>query len=318
MYRPTTEKHSNWNSLCNEQKGIRSSYDYPERSSLEVEVIVFWCEFIAMAWLVRQILRSHGLKTFQRRRKFDLPENHGNQLSKSCYWKLFYCGGMYPDVPETSVGSFDQPQTVIRAYLDNLLNYPNVKKLNSDGIGNYATFNSSFFISSLFAYESDLWSAPKGKWPSIKKEGWSFQTVKRSLLLPTLNDFNWWQRYNNWTSSENVSDSEKTERGQNAFPKCKGNYIESVCLTFSAKHTCNSWLESQQLTQPYAGRWSVPRFTKKLHSDIWNDCIYRLMWISLNRRLFLTLTILSPKFRTRQSWGKQPRLWLDYIFSARL
>ena len=109
-----------------------------------------------------------------------------------------YCGAMYKDVLRALERKFGQPQTVVSAHLDKLSAYPPVKMHSSENVIQYASLVASLVaVFQSFGYNADLNSSSLlnqavSKLPPNLKESWSFQTVKRNLLRPTLLDFNSW------------------------------------------------------------------------------------------------------------------------------
>ena len=109
-----------------------------------------------------------------------------------------YCGAMYKDALRALERKFGQPQTVVSAHLDKLSAYPPVKMHSSENVIQYASLVASLVaVFQSLGYNADLNSSSLlnqavSKLPPNLKESWSFQTVKRNLLRPTLLDFNSW------------------------------------------------------------------------------------------------------------------------------
>ena len=102
---------------------------------------------------------------------------------------------MYKDTLKTLERKFEQPQAVVTAYSDKLVNIPPVKMHNSGSIISYsATVSSLVGVFRSLNYVQDLSSATLldqavQKFPPNMKEAWSMHTVKRSPDRPTLIEF---------------------------------------------------------------------------------------------------------------------------------
>ena len=118
--------------------------------------------------------------------------------AKTAIAEFAYCGAMYRDALKTLERKFGQPQAVVTAYLDKLVNFPPVKMHNSESIISYsATICSLVGVFRSLNYVQDLSSASLlgqvvQKLPPNMKEAWSLHTVRRTLDRPTLIDFNDW------------------------------------------------------------------------------------------------------------------------------
>ena len=136
-----------------------------------------------------------------------------------------YCGAMFKDALKTLERKFGQPQAIVTAYLDKLVNVPPVKMRNSDSIISYsATVSSLVGVFRSLHYNQDLSSASLlgqavQKLPPNMKEAWSMHTVKRNLDRPTLIDFNDWLKEKAEAHERMKTASTKTKIDENTQPK---------------------------------------------------------------------------------------------------
>ena len=109
-----------------------------------------------------------------------------------------YCDLMYKDVLSTLERKFGQPEAVVSEQLDKLNNFPPLKMHNSDNIINcYAAISGLVGVFKSVSFDTDLKSASilnqaVQNLPPNMKESWSFFTVKKHWVKPTLLDFNDW------------------------------------------------------------------------------------------------------------------------------
>ena len=183
---------------------------------------------------------------------------------------------MYKDALRTLERKFGQPQAVVSAHWDKLSNFPPHKIHNSDNIINYSAAISSLVgVFKSLSYDADFKSASLlnqavQKLPNMK-ESWSFFTVKKHWVKPTLLDFNDWlkekpeahdlmkQRLFKARPEENITSVTKTKTASKVFASnsqqrdtkkqipssstnayfrcivCKGNHRLWECRVFKEK-----------------------------------------------------------------------------------
>ena len=150
--------------------------------------------------------------------------------AKNAIEDFAYCGAMYKDALRALERKFGQPQTVVSAHLDKLSAYPPVKMHSSEHVIQYASLVASLVaVFQSLGYNADLNSSSLlnqavSKLPPNLKESWSFQTVKRNLLRPTLLDFNSWIQ-------------EKAEAHDRMLSTSKSKLTSSVATSIKPKTT---------------------------------------------------------------------------------
>ena len=145
---------------------------------------------------------------------------------------------MNKDALKTLERKFGQPQTVVSAYLDKLVNYPPVKMHNSNSIISYSeTVSSLVGVFRSLNYLQDLWSASLmnqavQNLPPNLKEAWSMNTVIRNLDRPTLIHFNDWLKEkaeaHERTKATFSKPRTKTKTGTKVFAATTSNQVKTV------------------------------------------------------------------------------------------
>ena len=96
-----------------------------------------------MARAVRPVQECHRFSPLTNDPKLTYLKTLVPRKATTAIAEFAYCGTTYKDALKTLERKFDQPQTVVSAYLDKVANYPPFKMHNSDRIISYSATVSS-------------------------------------------------------------------------------------------------------------------------------------------------------------------------------